>query len=462
MQFSRINDIGRFITDNPLKCIIFFIIFFCVFYAFKLDNGGIGGGDDIHYMRGAYYLSNYGTYSTSPDPSDMTLHARRAPGYPIFLAACIKLIPTLNNDNFSWLFPPDDTPVKEPEKLVYFKYIQAILLLATAFMVAFLVLDITGRKLPAYFSLWIISLHPFLGSYVNRFYTEILGAFLITAFSTTLYLGLKKKNFIYFVISGLLLGFLTLTLAQWKYVGCVTITSLFLYALIDRKHLSKLLLCATCMTLAWVCVFYPWQMRNQKHFGKSFIGAGGGTILEVRSQYNLIPQSAYWSSFLYWSRAPLLKMALKEFVDPENYIDLMRDEPTGVYQQAQTKKLARIKELGLVKANSSLQNEALARIAEHPVKHLLMCIPVAFRLMMNATFSIFYIGVYYLFCLAIYRSLRIKNWPVAILLGSPMALFCFNTLVTHGLTRYNEQATPLLVLGAIVGWHMKKQQKKSS
>ncbi|MGL1862006.1 MAG: hypothetical protein OCC46_05720 [Pseudodesulfovibrio sp.] len=458
MTLSRLKNIGTLIVENPAKSVAFFVLFFCIFYAFKLDHGGLGGGDDIHYMRGAYYLANHGTYSTSPDPSDITLHARRAPGYPMFLAACMKIIPALNNNDFAWLFPTQRKRVEEPKILVYFKYIQAILLLATALMTAYLILDITGRKLPAYFTLWAIAFHPFLGRYVNRFYAEMLGAFLITAFSTALYIGIKKNKLPYFIVSGLFLGFLTLTYAQWKYVGSVGIASVFLFALLERKHLAKRILCITCMILAWVCVFYPWQMRNQEHFGKPFISSGGGTVLEVRSQYNLVSQSAYWASFLYWSRAPILKKTLETFVDKDQYIELMRDEPTGVYQGTQTKKHAMIKKYGVIETNSILQREALARMMEHPVKHLLMSIPVAFRLMMNATGSVLYIGVYYLFFFALYKSLRTKNWIICVLLASPIALFCMNTLLSHGLTRYNEQATPLLVLGAIIGWHMKRQK----
>lgn len=435
---------------------------FCAMYAVKLDASGSGGGDDSDYLRGAYHLLKNDTFSASSDPDNPTPFVRRTPGYSLFLATIIKALPTLENDDFHWLFPKDGEKIEPSPTVLYIKYIQALLLLSSAFMVAFMVLDLTKSRSKAYFSLWAVGFHPFLERYVNRLYAELYGSFLITTFSFTLYMGLKKRNLAYFVLTGGLLGLLTLTYAQWKYVTCVTLLALLAYSILERKHLAQRLLHIAIMTITWIAIFYPWQIRNLEEFGQPILSAGGGIVLEVRAQYDIMPQSAYWAAFPYWSRAPIFKKALINFVDQEKYIDLIRYEPESVYQKSQEKKRRLMAIHGLVETDTIMKKEALGTIKANPVRHLLMSIPIGFRLMMNPVFSVLYVGVYVLFCYAFIASIKYRQWLLPTVLASTMGLFGFNMLATHGLARYNEVASQILIFGAIVGWdHWKKNPKRT-
>ena len=458
---------GRYVEAYPWRCVLVFALIFSCYFAVKLDHRGVGGGDEIGYLRSAYHLVHNGVYSDSKTRTDAEPGYRRAPGYPFFLSLGVRLVPGLFNDDFACVFEYQKGVPKTPPVLVTLKYMQAGLLFLTALLTAWLVLEFTGRRVPAYVTLWLIGFHPFLERYANRLYAETLGAFLITLLSVLLYLGLKRKSIPLLALTGLVLGCLTLTFSQWKLVGMVTVPSAILYALLTRERLVRLLAGIACMAVLWVSMFSWWEGRNEQLTGRRFLSIGGGVVLQIRSLYDVMPWSAYLSSFAYWSRSPLLKEPLERFVDRKYWQALDRDDPEGVYKTAQHQREELARELGLqgeeamLVVNFRVMDEALRRMAEHPVRHLLVSIPIAFRSMMNPLFSVLYIGVYYLFLLAVFRALRDRNWSLAVLLASPLALFGCNWLATHGLPRYSEQAAPLLVFGAIMGYSLRKGARRA-
>ncbi|QJB55672.1 hypothetical protein [Pseudodesulfovibrio sp. zrk46] len=430
--------------------ILVFVVVFCGLSAAKFEYKGSLGGDAVQYVKGAYHLAVQGVYNNSSDRDDTQPGHSRAPGYAFFLTGFFKAFPQLSEGGAKWLFPPEGEKRQSHPALVYVKYVQALLLLATAFMTAWLVWDYTNKRLPAYWTLWFVGFHPFLTRYTERLYREVLIAFLIIAFTLALYLAIKYRKLLMYPVAGLVLGFLTLTSPQWKYIGIVSLTAAGLCLVLRRDAVFKGLAGLVVLAVAWGAVFYPWELRNQEYFGRKFIATGGGVVLEIRSQYNLMPDSAFWASFAYWSRAPIFKKSLKKYADEEIYAPLVRE--TGIYRTAKNKMAALADEKGELAADLQLKKEGIERILQNPWKHLRMCIPIAFRLMMNPMFSVLYIGVYYLFFLTIYRSLGRHDWLLAALLASPVALFGLNVLASHGLPRYNGPAAPLLVLGAVLAF----------
>ena len=462
---ERLAPAGRFIEARPRAAVALFLAVFCLFYGLTLDHKGVGGGDELGYLRSAYHLVHQGVMSDTPHREDPQPTARRAPGYPFFLSLGIRLVPGLANHDFPCVFEFKRGADQEPQALVWLKYMQAVLLLATALMVGWLVLEFTGRRIPAYLALWLVGFHPFLMRYANRLYAETFGAFLMTALTVALYLGLKRKRILPLVAAGLLLGCLTLTFSQWKLVGMVTVPSVLLYILLTREKAARLLAGVVLMTVIWVSMFSYWEGRNEGLTGRRFLSAGGGAVLQVRSMYDTMPWSAWFSSFAYWSRSPLLKNGLTRFVDKRYWVALDRDDPEGVYRTARKHREELAREMSFsdektrVEVNFRLLDESLKVIKAHPVRHLLTSIPVAFRSMMNPLFSVLYIAVYVLYLQAVWRALRRRDWLLAVLLASPLALFGFNWLATHGLPRYSEQAAPLLVFGALMGWLRRKDAR---
>lgn len=300
-------SIGRHVERHTVIAVLVFVLAFSTVCMVKIKYEGSLGGDAKEYVRTAYYLANQGVYSSSPDRDNPEPAYRRPPGYPLFLAGMIKLFPQLRHNDFNWMFPPKGQKPKPDPVLIPIKYVQALMLLVTALITAWMVWDFTRRLIPSYLTLWFIGFHPFLERYVDRLYREVLSGFLIAVFSLFLYLALKRRKLVYYLLSGLALGALTLTLAQWKYVGAAGIACVAICTVLERKQVVKGLLGVVLMSVAWVAVFYPWELRNERLFGHKFLSAGGGAVLEVRSLYNLMPLSSYLSTFAYWSRSPVLK-----------------------------------------------------------------------------------------------------------------------------------------------------------
>lgn len=439
-----------------------FLPLFVVVNAVKLDSGGIDG-DAKAYVLGAYHLLQHGTYSHDPSPQKATPSAVRPPAYSWFLAQVMRVTPGLDDDGFAWVFP-EKGRIRAPRSFVAVKYAQAFLLLCTACMVAWLAREFTGSDRAGMVGLWCTAFHPFLTSYANRVYVEVFGAFLITLMTALLYMALTRKRIVFYALAGAVFGCIVLSFAQWKYVLPFMLVPLLVFAVGDRGRVRRAIAGVLVFGVAAFAVFHPWELRNERLLGHAVISGGGGAVLNVRAHYNLIGSDAYASTFLYWSRSPVLKWALKRFVDKKHYEALMRDDPAGVYRQQKEYRVRMAPGYErFIDFSRALRAEAVGLILQHPVRHVLMCIPVAYRGMMNATFSVFYIGVYALFGYALWRNVRRGQWLVPSLLAGPFFVYCFNAFLTHGLPRYNEQTTPVLVLGAIIGfcaWRAKRRSAK--
>lgn len=312
---NRLVVLGAAIDRHIVIAICIFVIIFSAVCLSKFEYKGSLGGDAKGYVTSAYFLAKHGVFSRSSDPAKPEPDCRRAVGYPFFLAGLMSFFPQMRNNDFVWLFPEKGQKAKAAPCLLPIKYVQAGLLLATAFITAWLVLQLTHRRLAAYFTLWFIGFHPFLERYVHRLYREVFASFLIASFALALYFALTRKRLIYYIIAGGLLGALTLTISQWLYVGAAGVVVLAFCIIMQRTDIRKNLVGLLLMTMVWVAIFYPWELRNERFFGRKILSAGGGVVLEIRSQYNMVPASDYFSAFAYWSRCPLLKSGLLSLVD---------------------------------------------------------------------------------------------------------------------------------------------------
>lgn len=452
MLKSFFSSLIRKIERNITIAVFVFILFFAVVCFFKMDYRGSLDGDAGEYVAIAYNLAKNNVYSSSFDGDHSSFNYHRPPGYPLFLAGLIKVIPQLKESS-NWRAAGSGGKLTSDHSLVYFKYVQALLLLMTAFMTAWMVWDYLGRKIPAYFTLWFIGFHPFLERYIYRLYREEFAAFVFMLFSLTLYFAFKKSRLLLFLISGLSLGLLTMVLPQWKYVGLFFIAVSFLYSVINRINVKRTILGLLILSIAWISIFYPWELRNEHITGKKFLSSGGGVVLELRSRYNMMPWTSYFASFAYWSRSPILKKSLIKFVDKKYYTPLVRDDKNGLYHLSRVEYNQLYKQKGPLKADSILKRRAIHNILAHPIRHLLMSIPIGFRLMMNPMLSILYIPVYFLFVYAVFFSFRNKNSFLFMVLFPTFAMFIFNSLATHGLTRYNGAYAPILIFGAVIGFN---------
>lgn len=456
---TKIFSLSKIVERNIGFSVALFVIVFCAVCFFKAQHPRPFVGDAVQYVRAAYHLAYSGVYSYSRGRVDPEPVLGRAPGYSIFIAGVIKAFPGLDNTDLNWAFLFHGGEGVPGPVLNYIKHIQAGLLLMMAFMAAWMVWNYLGRIAPAYLTLWFVGFNPFLAWYIELIYREVLAAFFFTSFSLMLYLALKRRRLLYYVFSGGFLGLLTLTMAQWKYVGGGGLIAIAFCVVLKKDAVVKGLLGLFLLSVVWVATFYPWELRNEQLFGYKTLSAGGGLVLELRSQYNLMPASSYWVAFPYWGGGAVSDK-VAEIVDKKSLLPLMRMSPDGYYSIAKKKREKIVIEKGgIIEADAHLKQEALARIKENWGHHLMMTLPMGLRLMGHPVFGVLYVPVYIFFILGAYYTLRNKDWGLLAILSPPLVLFCFNVLATHALPRYNAVATPIFIFGAVVGFIFYRERK---
>lgn len=445
--FKQSNPWG---TRRHIRILIYlFLPAFFAFYIPAMDAKGTEG-DAAYYLAGAYNLVHHGTFSGERGGSDPKPDAYRTPAYSWFLSLGMRILPPVKGADTSWF--TDRTQKLLPNEYVWLKYMQLPLLLAVAIMTGWLVLDVTGRKGYAHTAVWIMAFHPFLQRYVKRFYTELFGSFLISLFSFVFYFALKKRSLLLFLASGVLLGSVTLTFPQWKYVMPCCFLAVFIYGLLEKEGRKKILGGALLLLIGYQCLVYPWQIRNEEMLGRNYISGRGGSILLLRAYYDKMPWDAYASSFLYWTYG-LPKYVLKKFVDREHYYYLDSNDPNGAIGKTRVEKSQIQKQLGVRshELDSHLMKISIRRILDNPVRHLLVSIPLGYRSLQDPTFSVFNLVVYAFFLYSVVHYMRSRKWMMLCLFVPVLVIVGFNALVTHGLPRYTWPLTPLVWVGALAG-----------
>lgn len=440
------------LRKNRLHILIITLVFiplFTLYYWTSTDSGGVKG-DSYVYNLMAYHLHKHQAFSKSMDPDNpYPLTSDRSPGYPLFLAATFKLIPELGDGSFGWLFK---RPVEPPPAYVHVKHVQAFLLLLTALMAAYLVWKLTGKAYLAYAALIILAVHPFLYRHVNRTYVELFGVFLITCFSLSLYFTAKGKRVLAFLFTGLILGALTLTLPQWNYIFYLCLLMFAALAWLEPQGRKKCLIGGLAFVLGFYSLVGPWKIRNQRQFDRSFVAQHGGEILLYRSWLNMMSAKEYFSSFLYWSRFKPLKELVTENLPREYYDGLDPDSDTGISGEVKKRKMevfAQHENKAL--ADKVLMRESVKRIFSHPVRHLLVTIPIAYRGMVDGNLGVLNIIVYVFYFIGLIHCLRTRNYPALSILLPGLALIGFNSLLTHGNSRYNSALITIVWMGAMIG-----------
>lgn len=438
---------------------LFIPVFFTV-YLLKIHPQVHPAGDTPSYLAGAYNIKTFNVFSDERGKVSPTPKALRTPAYSWFLAQSMKYVPGLDKADYSWFMSPEQKELSA--EFIKLKYPQLFLLLGIAGMTAWLVLSITGKKSYGQWALWITAFHPFLSKYVDRLYSELFGVFVITLFTFLFYLALKHGKALLSLLAGAALGCVVLTFAQWTYVAPICFVTIAIYGITQRQRLTKTLVTALIFIAGFTAVTHPWTMRNQDLFKKDVISGRGGDILELRSHLDMMPIETYLASFCYWSHSPLLKKPLKAFVDREHYALLDSDDPSSVYAMVEQTRVRVHKEFpdNPLMADNKQLNESKKRILAHPIRHILVSIPIAFRGMMDGTLSLFNLPIYFFFVYAFFMGIKRKNWLLAATLAPAGALLAFNALATHGHPRYSGQVVSIVWVGALAGLNIYLQKRK--
>ncbi|MBU1610485.1 MAG: hypothetical protein KKC99_01445, partial [Proteobacteria bacterium] len=329
------------------------------------------------------------------------------------------------------------------------KYVQVFLLMVACLLALYLTCELTGNIWCGHAAFILTAIHPFLYRYVNRYYSELFAAFLIVVFTTLFYLCSKHHRRSLFIVTGLTLGILTLTMAQWYYISVPCVAYFALLGLLRPRFRRTYFMGALLFVLCFTAVVLPWKLRNETQFGRAFISERAGVALDLRSRYVTMTNKENLASFLYWSRTGDVSNLLNRFLQPADYANLIRE--TGYYR-AVLDRAAELEQDNPRAVADKLQfTEAAQRILSHPWGYVKTLPALTYRGMVDGNISAFNILVHALFWVAALAALRGRRWEEAAIFLPTAMLVAFNSLITHNISRYNATGTVLLVVGLVAG-----------
>jgi len=402
--------------------------------------------DAMHYLAMAYNLQRYGTLSLSNnDKSPPEPTAYRAPGYPLFLALGIALDPRLRRLDLSSLLSAE-----LQRRLWSLRYAQVFLLVLTSLFAMFIVWKITYSLLASYFTLALVGFSSATTiTQADRFYSEPLIGFLLITLSFCVLMLADRKTYLYFALVGTLLAFVTLTRAVYMYLPFfIIIYCLWLFKQSPSMR-RKAYIGTTLFLLCYFSVVGAWIGRNYYHFGRPYITERGGGVLNIRAEYNMMNASEYFASFLYWYPSSFTqKRLLPYFFGHSVTARLNRGNENGFYQIGRSGRTRlNIKYQNAPLADKILIQDAIDRIKSHPIKHILVSIPMAFR---GTCVQAIYPFMFLIFLTLFFLGLKNANIKLVGVFLPSIYSYVFYSLFSHNIPRYNIPIIPIVWIGVVL------------
>lgn len=431
-----------------------YLVLFALESADNLSRGfDIPPRKDAHqYVTLAYNLERYGVYSLgmADDPAQRAPTAYRPPAYPALLAVGIRLSPQLGAMSWEQFLRKDSQP-----RLWSLKAIHVALLLATSLVAMAIVRDTTGSVVASYACLFLVGLDPSLQRMNQTFVSEPLATFLLTAFSFCMVRVVRGGGLMTFAAAGVSLALLALTRAAFQCFWLLA--GILLLALAARGSTMapdrrRLRVGAAIMLACYFPLVGAWMGRNLKHTGRFFLSEGGGIVLAMRAELNMMSKTEYAASFLLWTNFALGRRLLPRVSGEEPLPRLAPDDREGgVDRLADARRAELEKRLGSrVLADKVLSREALGRMLSHPVRHALVTIPIAHRGLYVEGSPVAGLMLFAGFLAALGQCWTRRDPALAAALLPAAAAFAFHSLLTHNIPRYNEVLLPVMWAGATV------------
>jgi len=119
---------------------------------------------------------------------------------------------------------------------------------------------------------------------------------------------------------------------------------------------------------------------------------------------------------------------------------MARDRRTALLDQIKDRALA----------DKALFDEALGRIASHPLRHLAVTLPLAHRGIYVERTAAMSLLLFILAGTALARALATRDWPALAAFAPAVLSFGFHSFLTHNIPRYNVFLVPVLWSAAAV------------
>ncbi len=333
---------------------------------------------------------------------------------------------------------------------------------------------------------------------INTLYTELATATLIIWCSYALLRAVQQQSLRWFLVSGSLLGLLTLTKAAFLYIGAASI-GLMLFVLWrdthkQRSDFKRVLQCAALMATGFALVLAPWVARNELQFDDARVNSRGELILWGRALLNNMSNEEVMG--LLYDQAPTIykrlvagtSLAASEgdyerggrwqrlnryqstFWESDRAAAYMGtpDQAVSFHFKAGAEAKRRLDELVRqghpdpdLALGMQLKREALQMIAARPLRHLFMTAPFfwhgfwslkpselpwvsvatqdALIELLNLAAGAALIGV-------LVRGLWTVNVPRVALTVLPVGMMFFYAFFTHNIHRYTTPTHPMMLL----------------
>jgi hypothetical protein len=326
-------------------------------------------------------------------------------------------------------------------------------------------------------------------AYIDSLYTEIPASACMLVSALCVMACIRKPAPHLCLLTGIMLGLLALVKAIFLYSLVPVVLLLLLFLILHARKTSAgnpirgfVMLC-----LGVLITVTPWIVRNTIHFGSAQISSRGGLALYTRALVNQMDPYEYGASFHYWGpgayrrlvQSSVLDIGDKEYEPGGRAVRLNSSDRSGFvqddiaaqkegrpedvlsfYRRARAQRVKVSMDLRQVgapivenTADAHLRETALAMILQHPFRHVLATVPLAWRGM----WCFYGGGVFTMLCAVAYGSFIFvcfygvvqKRWDILVLQAVPFSLVLFNAFLTNNLPRFNAPAIPFMIMSMV-------------
>ncbi len=451
------------IIKTIVAAALFMQLGLCALSHYSWRNDNEVATDNKSYACYTFNLMSAGVFShetESPPAASM----RRAPAYPVYLAMVMSLVPGLRGQSINDIFIVDGEMMyfRRKADMIPFFINSLVLIIALAALSAGVVWKLCESRYYTVAAFLFVLLEPSWHRHLHPtafFRNDLFATLLFTIFSLLLYKAVNRPRFLPFLVAGMFLGLLALTRAVFLYFLPPLLVFIFIQMLLVRIPIKRNIT-ITLFFLAGCCiVVMPWMFRNARLFDYMKIRTGGGTVLGIRANYNMMTTKEYFASFLYWSgnteRAYFSRFLLHTMFDEKDYAMLRRDNPDGYYQRGMAGFSLEKQGVEGDEKDEALCDEkqiggGVGSLLTHPFRHLLVTVPMMWRGMQVSKVPLFGVALFCLFFLLAAAAVLRRQWALFALLVPAIFSFFMHSLLTHNITRYSMPVIPVLFIAAMI------------
>ena len=408
------------------------------------------GGDAPDYLATAYHLAHHQVYARDATGSEPHPGIGREPGYPVFLAALMRLDPGLG------AFTPEcasDAGKCDLSRFYVASVANLVLVELSGVLLFLLAFRVTGNR----GSGLVAAAYTLLNFHMNRFWqdpvSDRLAMFLVVVMMLTLSYAWGTRRTGRWSLFAAALAALTLTKAAFLPYSillgtCATIT-LFVRRT-DIKISPRVL--GTIM-FVYALVVGGWLMRNFVASGELRITDNrAGIVLSTREVLDHMTPTQYAASFVYWTRGPGPGLARRLFA-PEVIAPFGLDTPDGFFELGQggynqrVEALIKAESTGFFDASAKIDHEVLRSILAHPLAYVATTLPVLYRGIWIDEFAL--VGIPALI-FASWYAWRRREILRFVLMSVGIYNELFHALISLNIPRYQITAMPSVAVAAAI------------